>query len=242
MLVGGGQVTQRTVREGKLRESLSPVDMLAKAARLALADAGAGEKLIRDIDTVAVVRFTADTPVEQGRLPRRLYRNPPRALAKHLGIAPRRALYTATGGNTPQWLVNRTAEEIASGDCEVALLVGAEYLATWMAALKQGIDLGWANNADADTRDDPEEIAEAEALLAMLVRLSGSKGEKEKRHLDELLDEGLKGTFPASDPVSVGRFTSTEPPSQPIDRDVVDLSGTHKSKSRRAHARVRRYG
>ena len=88
--------------------------------------------------------------------------------------------------------------------------------------------------------DDPEEVAQAEALLAMLVRMSGSKGGKEKRHLDELLDEGLKGTFPASDPVSVGRFTSTEPPSQPIDRDVVDLSGTHKSKSRRAHARVRR--
>jgi hypothetical protein len=32
--------------------------------------------------------------------------------------------------------------------------------------------------------------------------MSGSKGRKEKRHLDELLDEDLKGTFPASDPVS----------------------------------------
>jgi len=55
--------------------------------------------------------------------------------------------------------------------------------------------------------DDPDEIAEAEALLRMLARISGSK---EKRHIDELLDEGLRGTFPASDPVSVGRFTSTE--------------------------------
>lgn len=55
--------------------------------------------------------------------------------------------------------------------------------------------------------DDPDEIAEAEALLRMLARLSDSKAQK---HLDELLDEGLKGTFPASDPVSVGRFTGTE--------------------------------
>ena len=55
--------------------------------------------------------------------------------------------------------------------------------------------------------DDPDEIAEAEVLLSMLVRVSGSKGGKEKRHLDDLLDEGLKGTFPASDPVSVGHFT-----------------------------------
>jgi hypothetical protein len=55
--------------------------------------------------------------------------------------------------------------------------------------------------------DDPDEIAEAEALLRMLARLSESK---EKKHIDELLDEGLKGTFPASDPVSVGRFTGTK--------------------------------
>jgi hypothetical protein len=90
--------------------------------------------------------------------------------------------------------------------------------------------------------DDPEEIAEAEALLAMLVRLSGSNGGKEKRHLDELLDEGLKETFPASDPVSVGRFTSTEPPSRPIDSTVVDLTTTKEKKGRRAKARIRRYG
>ena len=55
--------------------------------------------------------------------------------------------------------------------------------------------------------DDPGEIAEAETLLRMLARLSGSRAHKEKSHLDELLDEGLRGTFPASDPVSVGRFT-----------------------------------
>ena len=65
--------------------------------------------------------------------------------------------------------------------------------------------------------DDPEEIAQAEALLVMLVRVSGSKGGREKRHLDELLDEGLKQTFPASDPVAVGHFTSTEAPSRPAD-------------------------
>jgi len=58
--------------------------------------------------------------------------------------------------------------------------------------------------------DDPEEIAEAEALLSMLARLSASKARKEDaQHLDELLDAGLEATFPASDPVSVGRFTAT---------------------------------
>ena len=74
--------------------------------------------------------------------------------------------------------------------------------------------LWWFRQQIAEGRldgDDPEEIAQAEALLVMLVRVSGSKGGREKRHLDELLDEGLKETFPASDPVAVGHFTSTEP-------------------------------
>lgn len=56
--------------------------------------------------------------------------------------------------------------------------------------------------------DDPHEIAEAEAMLRMLARISEPK--TRKRHIDELLDEALKGTFPASDPVSVGHFTSTK--------------------------------
>ena len=56
--------------------------------------------------------------------------------------------------------------------------------------------------------DDPDEIAQAEATLAMLVRMSEPKARK--KHIDELLDDALEGTFPASDPVSVGHFTSTE--------------------------------
>jgi hypothetical protein len=86
--------------------------------------------------------------------------------------------------------------------------------------------------------DDPDEIAEAEALLAMLHRLAGSKGDKskgdkEKRHLEELLDDGLRETFPASDPVSVGHFTATEPPTRPIDSGAVDLTGESKPRRRR---------
>ena len=87
--------------------------------------------------------------------------------------------------------------------------------------------------------DDPDEIAEAEALLTMLVRI-GSKGGKEKPHLDELLDEGLKATFPASDPVSVGHFTSTELPSRPVDRSVVDTTSSPGARGRRAKTRRRR--
>lgn len=164
ILVGGAQFTQRTAREGKITQGLNPIEMLARPAREAMADTGAAlADLSAAIDTVAVVRFTADTPGDQGRLVGRMFRNPPAALAKHVGASPRRAFYTATGGNTPQWLVNRTAEEIASGECEVALLAGAEYLATFIGAAKKGIDLGWADLPDADFGGDPEEIGDMRA-------------------------------------------------------------------------------
>jgi hypothetical protein len=90
--------------------------------------------------------------------------------------------------------------------------------------------------------DDPDEIAEAEALLAMLMRLTGSKGSRERQHVDELLDEGLKETFPASDPVSVGHFTSTEPPSRPIDAAAIDLQSEGKGDGPVTPAQTRRLG
>ena len=43
----------------------------------------------------------------------------------------------------------------------------------------------------------------------------------EKR--EKALDEALAQTFPASDPFSVGRFTSTEMPSRPVDRKAPEI-------------------
>ena len=89
ILVGAAQFTQRTAREGKVAEGLSPIAMMAKVAREAFADAGAKD-LAAAIDTVAVVRFTADSPGDQGRLPKRTFRNPPLSLANHPGNIPSR--------------------------------------------------------------------------------------------------------------------------------------------------------
>jgi len=102
--------------------------------------------------------------------------------------------------------------------------------------------LAWLREQLASSKldgDDPEELAQAEALLTMLARLSRSRVGKAERHLDELLDEGLRATFPASDPVAVGHFTATEPPSRPVDREAVDLT-TGKARGRRQQARRRR--
>jgi hypothetical protein len=88
--------------------------------------------------------------------------------------------------------------------------------------------------------DDPDEIAQAEALLLMLGRVSASRSGSQNRHLDELLDEGLRNTFPASDPVAVGRYTSTEPPSKPVDREAVEADAATKPKRSKPPARSKR--
>jgi hypothetical protein len=88
--------------------------------------------------------------------------------------------------------------------------------------------------------DDPDEIAQAEAMLTMLVRLSAARGGREQRHLDELLDEGLRATFPASDPVAVGHFTGTEPPGRPVDRVAGDATAPRTVRDAGGHA-VRRH-
>jgi acetyl-CoA C-acetyltransferase len=207
ILVGGAQFTQRTAREGKVRESLDPVAMLAKVGKGALENAG-GKGLAEAVDTVAVVRFTADSPGDQGRLPKRMFRNPPLSLASALGLKPHRTLYTATGGNTPQWLVNRTAEEIARGECEVALLTGAECIATTLAAIKQGVDLGWDKSPQADPGRDPEEIGDMRAGTSAYERSSGLAFPVNVYPLFENAIRGQKGRTPQEHLKALGRFFS----------------------------------
>jgi acetyl-CoA C-acetyltransferase len=201
ILVGAAQFTQRTAREGKVAESLSPIAMMAKVAREAMADAGIGG----GVDTVAVVRFTADSPGDQGRLPKRMFRNPPLSLAQHLDLAPQRTLYTATGGNTPQWLVNRMAEEIARGECEVALLAGAEYIASLLGAMKQGIDPGWG---DHDPGSDPEEIGDQRPGTSDYERRYGLHFPVNVYPLFENALRGEAGRTPAAHLAWLGEFFS----------------------------------
>lgn len=208
ILVSGAQFTQRTVKEKRVAESLSPIEMMAKVSRDALAQCGAGEMLATAIDTVSIVRFTADSPGEQGRLTKRMFRNPPLSVAKHLGIQPRRTIYTATGGNSPQWLVNRTAEEIANGTCEVALLAGAEYIASLIGAMKAGVDLGWTTGPDADPGSDPEEIGDMRPGVNAYENKYGLRFPVNTYPLFENALRGIKRRSPAEHLSWLGKFFS----------------------------------
>ncbi len=139
VLVGAAQFTERR----KPEDALTALEMIEKAARGALGDTGS-DLVLPALDTLVVVGFTVDAPdfpVADLAKPS----NPPRSLAKALGIAPRREIYTHMGGNTPQMAVNRLAEDIAQGEVEAALVVGAEFLNSYMKLMGAGADLSaWA--------------------------------------------------------------------------------------------------
>ena len=145
ILVGAGQFTQRTAQKGQWRQSMTPMEMVVQAARLAAGDTGLGEALLAKADNISVVGFTADGS-EVGRLPVGQYKNPPRTVAMAFGAKPDKEYYTYAGGNTPQMLVNRTADEIARGETQIALLAGAEDLATMVDALNEGEKLDWGDD------------------------------------------------------------------------------------------------
>ena len=105
ILIGAGQFTQRTAQQGKLEESLDPMQLLVEVSNRAAADTGAAEKIFKALDTIAVVRFTADSS-EAGRLPVGQYKNAPRTLGNRIGangaasLRTRRLLLTSTSAKS----------------------------------------------------------------------------------------------------------------------------------------------
>jgi len=142
ILVGSGQITDLA---GTPSSERSRVAFCAEAARMALADLGASigaEPLGRKIDALAVLEFFSDISPRFAS-PFGRSNNPPKSVANRLGAAPRQLLYSHSGGNMPQYLVNRFAEEIAGGETELALICGAELLRSTQNARRAGQKIDW---------------------------------------------------------------------------------------------------
>ena len=146
ILIGAGMVVQR---EKDLEKVKSPLGLLSDAAQKALADAGAA---VETIDTVAGIRFVTDSP-EVRNMPYGNFKNIGLSVANQLGIKPSQALMAATGGNSPQMMINTLAERIANGDVGTALLVGGEGFGSLMRAIGSGKDFsqtpGWSDDEDS---------------------------------------------------------------------------------------------
>ncbi|WP_040792992.1 acetyl-CoA acetyltransferase [Nocardia paucivorans] len=145
VLVGVGQIVHRTGETGLP----GPVELATEALRRAGSDSGTGDTLLRSADLLASV-----APVS------RPYPNLAALVATELGASPKRTLQSAPfGGDGPQRLLNALAQAIADGKSDIALLTGAEAVASWNTASRSGITLDWTEQ-DAGIR--PDEIIGAD--------------------------------------------------------------------------------
>ena len=119
MIIGAGQLCHR---DGLAPE---PMQLLAEAARRAEADSGAAG-LLRRLDSVRVVNLLSWRYPDPGRL-----------LAELLGASPRHTAYTHVGGQSPQQLLSRSAEDIQAGRADLILIGGAEAWRTRMAIRRE---------------------------------------------------------------------------------------------------------
>lgn len=149
IIVGVGQCVHRQ------RTTLSPQDIAAEAAALALKDCGGDSAAIRDqLDTLACTRtFLDSTPY----LPQAFgsTNNMPGSVAKRLQLAPDSLIYGHVGGQSPQRFVNEMAEAIYSGTRELVLITGAEANGEMKAAQRDGTTHDWSDEVATPFEDRP---------------------------------------------------------------------------------------
>lgn len=156
VLIGVGQFTYR----GDPGESPSPTTLLKIAAERAATDAGIGAAGLAQIDGLAVAGYSIDAPGSKSDfIPRAS--NPPATLSTMIGAAPRWAVYSEMGGNTPQYMINNIAERIAKGEMDLALTVGCEFLGSATKRATKGLSFDdWAAVEDR-TLPPPDRIGDA---------------------------------------------------------------------------------
>lgn len=142
VIVGVGQALQHTTDPSTAAE---PVDLLADAARVALADVGAPLR----VDTVAVAEILSWRYPDPGAL-----------LARRIGIEPRTTILTTTGGNSPQMLVNKLGAAIVAGEHDAVLIGGVECMYSRRRARR--IDpKAWLEWTQADDPPCPNVLGDA---------------------------------------------------------------------------------
>ena len=194
ILVGSGDVTDMTT---PIERGRSPFDIAAQAGRLALDDTGVAD-FASSIDTVAMIRLFSDT---SHRFATKLgtSSNPPKSVAKRLGIDAGRHIYTWNGGNMPQYLVNRFAEAIARGEMRAAMIVGGEALRTQHAVERAGLDISWKEDPGGEPEligdprrgwNDHEDRHNMRAAIAMYPlfenAIRGHRGRNVADHMKEI--------------------------------------------------------
>ncbi len=150
VVVASGQAIERT-------ELVTPVDLMARASESAFDDAPALRDRVERLTVVDVMTRTGPAPAGE--------------LAARLAVPAVHRELTTVGGNSPQWLVNRAASEIAAGSLAVTLIAGAEAIRSTRARRAQGLprELGVTDlPPDLVVGDDLPGVGPAEAAIGLL--------------------------------------------------------------------------
>ena len=137
-------VARRTWRDG----APEPLDMWEEMARAAATDAGTADAAgvlagLESIDIVYSQSWQYDDAVAR--------------LAERLGAAPARRRYSGIGGSVPLVLATEVARAVRAGDLDLALVTGAEALATVRRLKKAGERPPWSFRP-AEKRPFPMEM------------------------------------------------------------------------------------
>ena len=135
---------------------VSPIDLAERAASQALASAPGLASAIERLEVVSILAGGGLAPASE--------------LAARLGIKPEVAVTTTIGGNTPQWLIGRAADDIAAGRVGTVLIAGAEALRSYQQRPSHGgAAVGRGETPDPVIGDDRAGLSEAEVAAGLLL-------------------------------------------------------------------------
>ncbi len=149
VIVTSGQCLERT-------ELVTPVDLMARACDSAFASAPRLRDRVDRLTVVDVMTKVGPAPATE--------------LARRTGMTPLRCEVTTVGGNSPQWLVNRAASEIAEGSLSVTVIAGAEAIRSQRARRAAGLPraVGADLTPDPVVGDDQPGVGPAEMAIGLM--------------------------------------------------------------------------
>lgn len=160
VIVGVGEVLGNRDRDPDAARE--PLELILEAVHAAAGDAGGGDALLRAVGDVSAVRTSSWAYDDAAAL-----------VARSIGAAAQHLEDTTVGGHWPTRLLERAAARIASGETEVALLVGGEAQASVTALAKAGRDpvaaAGWSAQPGGPPSFDPSELGTPRMLAGEIV-------------------------------------------------------------------------
>lgn len=169
ILIGVAQVAQRVKDPEAAQE---PLQLMIEAARAAAQDAGA-PALLTQANSIRVIR---------GMWP---YENPAAAIGAAIGNPNAETGISCWGGNSVQAVLTETAVEIARGERDIVVLVGAECGATQARARRQGVELSWSKAPGQPHRVFGEE-------LKMRHRAEARRGVLQPIHIYPIFENAIR--------------------------------------------------